>query len=208
MKHLLTFSAISLVLLNALTASAATTPSVKFLAVGNPSAIRIQGEAKTLESEKTEWKAGKFSGIFHLPMDQLETGISMRDKHMKEKYLETGKYPKADLAIDACEMKADAESTCAANLTLHGVTKPVSLKVKTATAGSMLKVNADFVLKLTDYQIALPTFANIKVAEDVTVQVETETAPAPAVSAPEKTAPVKAATAKSIPAKPISAKHK
>jgi polyisoprenoid-binding protein YceI len=150
---------------------------VKFLAVGNPSAIRIQGEGKALTAENTAWtKDGKFSGTFHVPLDSLETGISMRDRHMKEKYLETGKYPNADLVLKACPLKA-SETTCEGKLTLHGVTKPVSIKLKSADAGpKTMKVNADFAVKLSDYGISIPKFANITVAEDVQIQVDSETA--------------------------------
>jgi polyisoprenoid-binding protein YceI len=154
--------------------------TVKFLADGNPSAIRIQGVAKTLEVEKAEWKEGKLSGTYHVPLDQLETGISLRDRHMKEKYLETAKYPKADLSIADCAPSEAAESSCEGTLTLRGITKKVPLKVKwtkLAAEGTAKRWKADteFGLKLSDYGIALPKFANITVAEDVTVQVESET---------------------------------
>jgi polyisoprenoid-binding protein YceI len=150
--------------------------SVKFLAVGNPAAIRIQGEGKAMTMEKAAWKAGKFSAVFHVPLDSLETGISMRDRHMKEKYLETEKFPNADLVLANCAL-TEVETTCPASLTLHGVTKTVAIKLKsTPTPAKTLKVNADFAVKLSDYGISIPKFANITVAEDVQIQVDSETA--------------------------------
>lgn len=160
----------------ALSASSAFA-NVKFLAIGNPSAIRIQGEGKTITAEKTAWtKDGKFSGTFHVPLDSLETGISMRDKHMKEKYLETSKYPNADLELAPCALTV-SETTCGGKLTLHGVTKPVVVKVKaTPSDKKTLKIGADFAVKLSDYGIVIPKFANITVAENVQIQVDSETA--------------------------------
>lgn len=160
-------------------AFASPDPSVKFLAIGNPSAIHIQGTTKTLETEKTSWKDGKFSGTYHVPLDQLETGISMRDRHMKEKYLETAKYPKADLSIADCPVK-EGETACEGSLTLHGVTKKIPMKVTWTKLGEekgakKWKANTEFGLKLSDYGISIPKFANITVAEDVAVQVESET---------------------------------
>lgn len=155
--------------------SDASFADVKFLAIGHPSAIRIQGNGKVLNAEKVEWKTGKFSGVFHVPLDSLETGIGLRDRHMKEKYLETGKYPNADLAVEGCPLKVGAES-CEAKLTLHGVSKPVTLAL-TVTDGEpkSFAVDAAFTIKLSDFGIEIPKFANITVAEDVKVEVATET---------------------------------
>lgn len=150
--------------------------NVHFQAVGKPSAIRIEGDAQPVTSEKTSWKDGKFSGTFHLPLDSISTGIAMRDKHTKEKYLETAKYPTADYVVKDCPLKV-GEATCDGSLTLHGVTKPVSLKfVVTEGTPKQLKIATDFTVKLTDYGIAIPTFANITVADEVKVHVDSETA--------------------------------
>jgi polyisoprenoid-binding protein YceI len=149
---------------------------VKFLAIGHPSAIRIQGEGKTLLTEKTSWKDGKFSGTFRVPLDSLKTGISTRDRHMKEKYLETAKFPNADLELSACPLR-EGETTCLGKLSLHGVTKGVSIHLVESEGGpKTLKISADFAIKLTDFGITIPKFANITVAEDVQIQVDSETA--------------------------------
>lgn len=171
-------SLLSSILLSS-TAFAAIDSSVKFLAVGNPSAIRIQGVSKDLEVEKTEWKDGKLNGTYHVAMDALETGISLRDHHMKEKYLETGKFPKADLSIVDCAPK-EGQTTCDGSLTLHGVTKKIPMKVTWTKlsedkGAKTWKADTEFALKLSDYGIAIPKFANITVAEDVQVQVENQT---------------------------------
>ena len=172
-------SVVALALIAAPLASfAAVEPTVKFLAVGNPSAIRIQGVAKALETEKTTWKNGKLTGVYHVPMNQLETGISMRDRHMKEKYLETEKYPKADLLISECAPR-EGDTTCEGSLTLHGVTKIVPMTVKwtklsETKEAKTWKANTAFGIKLSDFGIAIPKFANITVAEDVKVEVESE----------------------------------
>ncbi|MBC7384706.1 MAG: YceI family protein [Cryobacterium sp.] len=153
--------------------SAAADAPVRFLALGKPSAIRIQGTAKTLESEKPAWKDGKFSGTYHVLLNELETGISMRDRHMKEKYLEVEKFPKADLMLSDCPVKL-GESKCEGQVTLHGVTQKVPLNVAWSRGSSSDEwlAHSRFILKLSEFGIKIPTFANITVAEDVTVEVD------------------------------------
>ncbi|MBS1962268.1 MAG: YceI family protein [Bdellovibrionales bacterium] len=166
----------SLPLILSVFAATAASANVHFQAVGRPSAIRIDGDAEPVVSEKTSWKNGKFSGTFHVPLDSITTGIAMRDRHTKEKYLETAKYPTADYVVKDCALNV-GESTCDGSLTLHGVTKSIQLKFAvTEGAPKQLKVSTDFSLKLSDYGIAIPTFANITVADEVKVHVDSETA--------------------------------
>ena len=165
----------TIILLTAAFLSLPSEAGVKFLAIGNPSAIRIQGEGKTLTAEKTEWKDGKVSGNFRVPLDSLETGIAMRDRHMKEKYLETAKFPNADFELSPCAL-GETETKCDGKLTLHGVTKPVSVRVKGSPAGDKrMKIDAGFSVKLSEFGIAIPKFANVTVAEDVEITVDSET---------------------------------
>ena len=99
----------------------------------------------------------------------------MRDRHMKEKYLETAKYPNADLELAPCAL-GDSETKCDGRLTLHGVTKPVSVHVKSSPAGDKRrKIDAGFSVKLSDFGIAIPKFANVTVAEEVEITVDSET---------------------------------
>src|SRR5438309_1643612 len=64
--------------------------STGFLAIGNPSAIRIDGKSEGPEGElAVQEKDGNFlvSGQLKVSMKNCETGIALRDRHMKEKYL-------------------------------------------------------------------------------------------------------------------------
>lgn len=148
--------------------------NVRFLALGNPSSIRIQGEAKTIKVEKSSWKEGNFSGVFHVPLDEFETGISLRDRHMKEKYLETAKYPNADLELQNCPLK-EGVVVCEGKLTLHGTTKPISIQFTGKAKEKNLTLHASFSVKLSNYGISVPTFARITVAEEVQVEIDSET---------------------------------
>ena len=64
--------------------------SVEFLAIGRPSALKIRGN-KAKPEGKITFKDNGIDGIIVLNLEDFETGISLRDRHMKEKYLETAR---------------------------------------------------------------------------------------------------------------------
>ena len=66
-------------------------------------------------------------------MHDVQTGIALRDRHMKEKYLEEGKFPKAQLHVERSRLTVPASgkqlnSEADGQLTLHGVTQKVHFK--------------------------------------------------------------------------------
>lgn len=106
------------------------------------------------------------SGVLSCKLDELETGIGLRDHHMKEKYLETGKHPTAELALAAGSLTG-TEFDATGKLTLHGVTKPVTVHV--VRVGQTFR--ATFGLDLPDYGVEIPSYLGITVAKHVDVTV-------------------------------------
>jgi polyisoprenoid-binding protein YceI len=102
----------------------------------------------------------------------------MRTNHKKEKYLETGKYPKAKLTIVSLKLPAalltagEAEAPFTGTLSLHGVDKPVAGTSSLKRVGDRIDVDAKFDATIGDYGIAVPKFAGITVAQDVKVEVK------------------------------------
>jgi polyisoprenoid-binding protein YceI len=157
------------------------TGSTAFHAVGRPSAIKINGTGAAPKGALLLTSDGKVSGNVLLDLSTLDTGISMRTNHMKEKYLEVEKFPKALLAITEVGLpKADVAKTeyvdekipFKGNLTLHGVTKPVEGIARIERHGQSSTVHAEFTIKIDDYAIAIPVFAGITVADDVSLVID------------------------------------
>ena len=155
---------------------------VTFLAIGKPSAIKIKGEKGKPEGSLSFASDGKTSGEIKLDLNDLVTGISLRDRHMKEKYLETQKdgFRHAVIQISKISFPSDfwtsgktGEYPFSGNLALHGVKKDIqgTIKVDERKADS-LKGNSSFSIKLTDFGIQIPSFSGITVAENVEVQVK------------------------------------
>ncbi len=149
---------------------------LNFEAVGKPAMIKIKGESAAPKTVLT-LNNGKASLESLLDLEQLDTGIDLRDEHMKEKYLETKKYPQAKLVISSLNLPADweknptavAEQEFAGTLDLHGKTSPVK---GTFTLSDKKEANAEFKIKLTDFNIEIPEYLGVKVADLVTIKTQ------------------------------------
>lgn len=159
----------------------ATKSEVEFLAIGKPSAIKIRGKGQDLKSQ-LQWKDKQLSGSFIFNLDSLDTGIELRTHHMKEKYLETAKYKTAELVLKPLSMAQDPckdilqvqKASFEGTLKLHGVEKPVKgdFDVKGEKGQGAARVRFD--LNITDYQIEIPVYMGIKVADRVENSVDLE----------------------------------
>lgn len=146
---------------------------ITFLATGRPSAIKIRGEGAGADGVFAETAQG-LNGTLKFKLATLTTGIDMRDQHMKEKYLEVGKYPEAQLKITDLKIPASGNiknQKVTGSLTVKGIEKPVTGTFSTTVSGNEINVDAEFSLKLSDYNIDIPTYMGITVAEAVSVQV-------------------------------------
>ena len=148
---------------------AATDVRVAFHAVG-PGGLKIEGTS----SELTVNEASDRVSVV-VPLRPLDTKIELRNKHMREKYLETDKYPNAELVVarsalkmpDASPISGEADGV----LKLHGREHAVRFKYDARRAGARFQVNGSMRLDIRHYGIAEPSFmgATVKPEIDVTV---------------------------------------
>ena len=122
----------------------------------------------------------------HVEVDlaSLDTGISLRNRHMRENHLHTDKYPLA--VFHAAEILdappgglAFAQKTklrLKGDFTLHGVTLPIEIPVEverlTAEDGERLVVTSQFEIKLPDFAIPRPKFLLLKLSDVQTISVK------------------------------------
>ncbi len=72
-----------------------------------------------------------------IKMSDVHTGIPKLDQHLKEEmFFDTKKYPTATFVSDKVDVTSDTTATVHGNLTLRGVTKPVTLMVTLNKAGT------------------------------------------------------------------------
>ena len=146
--------------------------SVSFTAIG-PAGMRIIGTTSELRVD--EDAQGNIT--ITVPLGQLTTGIDLRDKHMREKYLEVPKFPNAVLKVQRSSLTLPAASqsgTYETNgmLTLHGTTKPVHLRYTAKhDAQTTFAVASTFALDMTDYGIDKPGYRGISVKTAIDLSV-------------------------------------
>lgn len=149
---------------------------VEFLAVGRPSALKIKGEGSGINGELKITK-DQASGTLLFDLTSLKTGISLRDEHMKEKYLQVGQYPTAQLEIKNLSLPQNRTGTnipFKADLKLHGVTKTIDGTYNLEAKDKNMKLHAEFKIKVSDFQIEIPKYAGITVTDEVSVSVDQE----------------------------------
>ena len=113
---------------------------VRFLARG-PAGMKISGEASDLKASE---KGGKLR--IKVPVDDLKTGIGLRDKHLK-KYIKSRKHKKAVLVVERSKLKLPGndktvKGSAKGEFTLAGVTKPLKFTYKAKRTGSELRIEA------------------------------------------------------------------
>jgi polyisoprenoid-binding protein YceI len=123
-------------------------------------------------------------GSLAVDLRTIDTGISLRNDHLREKYLEVERgagYDKAVLSAIALKgLNPDApegKGSFTGSLTLHGVTKTVSGPVEVRKAGAGLRVKAAFPMNLPDYNIPEPRYLGVGVKNTVQVDVTFTTTP-------------------------------
>ena len=137
---------------------------VSFSASG-PGGLSIVGTT----SELAVAEAGE-DLVVTVPLKNLDTKIELRNKHMKEKYLEVGKYPNAELRVAKSAVQAPS-GKATGQLSLHGQTKPVTFSYATKPDGAATGVTSSFHLNTNDFGIEKAGYAGISVKPDIDVNV-------------------------------------
>ena len=144
--------------------------------------LEFHGETDQIDGyiywEGEEMFLGKSQLQMDVDLNSLETGIGKRDRDMRET-LETDKYPVTTYkgAITAVE---PIDSTLSAwrvqsegTILIHGVEQPLSVPATvTVDDRGRMHVTARFEVKLTDFQIEVPSLMFLKVNENIRLYVD------------------------------------
>jgi polyisoprenoid-binding protein YceI len=155
--------------------------------VSKASMEEFQGKTNKLEGRiavRPDSVGDSITVRLEVDMGSLDTGIPLRNHHMRENHLETKQYPKAvfeggrvigpegrpaGLAAGK-PTPLDVEGT----FTLHGVSRRIRIHI-TATYvpdhGGRIAFRTEFPVALADYQISRPQFLFLKLAETQLVRV-------------------------------------
>ena len=111
-----------------------------------------------------------------------QTSFVFKDRlmqdHFNENYMETEKFPVAILdmvIVENIDFSKDGtyDVTLKGTLEMHGVKKEREIKGKlTIKNGQPVNATAEFMVKLADHQIKIPSIVGANIAEDVKVNVD------------------------------------
>lgn len=146
---------------------------INFLAIGKPAMIKIKGVA---HAPKTQAKIenNKMSVVSTLILSDFDTGLGLRDEHMKKEFLEVKKFPTALLKIENINMPNGYEKKpfdikdqeFKGKLSLHGKEQNIE---GVFSLNESLELTAKFNIKLTDYGIEIPNYLGVVVADSVVI---------------------------------------
>ena len=121
----------------------------------------------------------KAKGQIAVKIASLDTNNDLRDEHLRgDDWLNAKKHPKAIFKIKKVSGAKSLQQGKAVDVkvhgsfTIHGVTKPVVAKARVRlTDKNVLRVQANFKVKLTDFKVSVPQVVRLKVANDIEVNV-------------------------------------
>jgi polyisoprenoid-binding protein YceI len=130
-------------------------------------------------------KPAHLAGEVSLDLSTIDTGIALRNQHLRENYLEVAKgagYDKAVLS-DIHLADADGESFAGSSaftgtMLLHGMKHEVAGRVEVRAEGSSRRVRVEFPLNLTDFGVAPPEYLGVGVGSKLLVKVQLTAVPA------------------------------
>jgi polyisoprenoid-binding protein YceI len=120
-------------------------------------------------------------GDLLVDLQTLETGIGLRDDHLRKKYLEVGRgpgYSQARLRNIRVE-KLSGKTPFHAVLLLHGQSKEVIGTADIKPEGDGYRLNASFPVRVSEFGIPEPTYLGVGVKDEVVVRVNLAASPAP-----------------------------
>lgn len=148
----------------------ATGANVAFTATG-PAGMRIVGTTHELRVTES-------NGIVTVtvPLRNLDTGIALRDSHMKEKYLEVPQFPNAELVVPRSALQipttSDVSGDVAAKISIHGQTRDVRFHYEAHKNGARIEVRGRVKVNMRDFGIEVPSYLGITVKPEVNVAVD------------------------------------
>jgi polyisoprenoid-binding protein YceI len=147
--------------------SSASQSTVSFKAIGT--GMTIEGTTSSLTVLEQNG-----SVTITVPLANLTTGISLRDSHMRDKYLEVQKYPNAVLVVGRAALQLPAPGArgsgdATGTIQIHGQTRPCTVHYEAGADGSGYSVKGQLRVNMNDFGITVPSYLGVTVKPDVDV---------------------------------------
>lgn len=118
--------------------------------------------------------------VYQVPVKSFRFQNQLMQEHFNENYMESDKFPKAvfkgklvNLAAVNFQKDGSYSASATGQLTIHGVTKTVTIPGTIVISKGQITANSKFKVKTADYGIKIPGVAAGKIAENIEVTVNT-----------------------------------
>lgn len=134
-------------------------------------------------------KADSIEVEVEVDLASLDTGIGLRNRHMRENHLETDKYPTAvfrggavsDASAGTLQPGEKATLKISGSFEIHGVARDMTVPVTVEQEeDGTIWVEARFQVRLEDHEIERPNFLMLKLDEVQRITFRARAAPVPA----------------------------
>jgi polyisoprenoid-binding protein YceI len=122
--------------------------------------------------------AGNGDIVFQAPIKSFKFEKALMQEHFNENYMESDKYPKAEFKgrianPSAVNFTKDGtyNVTTTGKLTIHGITRDVSVPGTITVKGNEATINSKFKVRTADYGIKIPALVEGKIAKEIAVTV-------------------------------------
>ena len=152
------------------------------LTVGGSFEAKSSALSGQLTSDTAEPR--RLHGELAVDLSTLDSGIGLRNTHMRDNYLEVGKgdgFGRAvlkDIVLAGDSATLSGATTFAATLRVHGVERPVRGDARVTRDGDGVRVEARFPVVLPDHHIPKPRYLGVGVRDEVAVRVRVRAAAA------------------------------
>jgi polyisoprenoid-binding protein YceI len=155
---------------------------VSFSVGSNVPFLKVSGSSSAVKGSGEGTVAGNVAQVrsahFEVDPKTLKTGISMRDRHMYEQVFtaNNGSITPVVLKTGAFQAKRNPtsgkwEANFQAQLTLRGVTRPVRFHASAEQKGTRVTINAEGVVKTSEFGVKPITYSGARVNDGVNVMV-------------------------------------
>jgi len=114
--------------------------------------------------------------LFIVPIKSFRFEKALMQEHFNENYMESDRYPKAEykgkiLGQVNYNKEGTYPVTTKGALTIHGVTKNVTVPGTLIVSKGTTTINAQFTVRVADYNIKIPAITASKIASQIKINI-------------------------------------
>jgi hypothetical protein len=111
--------------------------------------------------------------VFQLQIEDFIFPKPLMQEHFNENYLESDIFPKS-LFVGKVIQNKNGKAIVVGELSMHGKTNRIKVEGSLKQEDDKVIISSEFIVKLEDYNIAIPKIVMYKIAEEIEVKVNIE----------------------------------